>query len=200
MRIDASLQVEQSSSRQLGDFLVHTLQPKEIIHHDLAQTPPPPMTQDFITAMFNPAPDAQQQALLQQSDQWIQQLKQVDALLITTPMYNFGIPAHLKSFFDQILRAGHTFKYTENGPQGLLENKPVYLILSSGGDYREGAAATLNHLDGHLQVMLNFIGLTDLHFIHAAGLAQGASESILEQAQQHITQLLTQQAKERQSA
>ncbi len=95
----------------------------------------------------------------------------------------------MKTFFDLVLRAGHTFKYTESGPVGLVADKPVYLILASGGDYREGDLQALNFLDGHLKTMLNFIGLTSIKVIHAAGLAMGDAQTVIASAESEIQEL-----------
>lgn len=189
LRIDASLQTsENSRSRQLADYLVARLKPQTVQQIDVAQSNPQPINSEFLAATMSEA--AQQNAQVALADQWIARVKQADAIVISVPMYNFGMPAQLKIFFDYILRAGVTFRYTENGPQGLLDDKPVYLMLASGGDYRQGDAAKLNYLDGHLKTMLNFIGLNDLHFIHAAGLAMGETEQIMTQAQQAIDELV----------
>ncbi|QKI88797.1 FMN-dependent NADH-azoreductase [Thiomicrorhabdus xiamenensis] len=197
MRIDASLQpVEQSSSKQLGDFLTTYLAPQELNHLDLAQSSIRPIDAEYLAAAFNPEPTSEQQEILRDSDSLIEQLKAADAVIITAPMYNFGVPANLKSFFDQVLRAGKTFRYTEQGPQGLVEDKPVFIILSSGGDYREGAAQAMNYLDGHLKTMLNFIGLKELYFIHAAGLAQGDADQIVQKAKDDILTVLPQLKRE----
>ncbi|BBP47046.1 FMN-dependent NADH-azoreductase [Thiosulfatimonas sediminis] len=189
LRIDASLQTsENSSSRQLAEYLLAQLAPQHIEQIDLAQINPQPIDGEFLAAMMTDTPHSNSHLAL--ANRWIEQVQQADALVISVPMYNFGMPAQLKTFFDYILRAGVTFRYTENGPQGLLRDKPVYLILASGGDYRQGEAAKLNYLDGHLKTLLNFIGLTDLHFIHAAGLAMGEPEQIMIQAQHSIDALV----------
>ncbi|MBN2646224.1 MAG: NAD(P)H-dependent oxidoreductase [Thiotrichales bacterium] len=187
LRIDASLQApEQSVSKQLGDFLVEKLAVPNITHLDLGKTPLASVDPLFLAALFNPTPNAEEQARLAESDHWIAQIEAADALVITTPMYNFGMPSQLKNFFDQVLRAGKTFRYTAQGPEGLLKDKPVWLIVSSGGDYREGPAQTMNFLDGHLFTLLNFIGLKQINLIHAAGLAMGDAPGVKAAAEQQI--------------
>lgn len=191
LRIDASLQsAENSASKKLGNQLVEQLNPEQMWQLDLAQTPLALMDEAYLQAVFSPEPTAEQAERLATSDRWIERVQQADALVITTPMYNFGVPANLKNFFDHILRAGKTFKYTSEGPQGLLEDKPVFLVLASGGDYREGPAAQLNYLDGHLITMLNFIGLKRIYPIHAAGLSTTAAANAIEEAESQISTLI----------
>ncbi|CAN8139797.1 FMN-dependent NADH:quinone oxidoreductase [uncultured Thiomicrorhabdus sp.] len=191
LRVDASLQSsENSSSRQLAEYLLAQLVPQNVEQIDLAKINPQPIDGAFLQASIGDKQQQQDNANVALANRWSEQVQQADAIAISVPMYHFGMPAQLKTFFDYILRAGVTFRYTENGPQGLVADKPVYLLLASGGDYREGEAAKLNYLDGHLQTMLNFIGLTDLHFIHAAGLASGQAEQIMQQAQQSIDALV----------
>lgn len=181
LHIDASLQPDKRSvSRQLASYWQQQLAPQSTTHIDLAQVNPPAIDAEFLDALQKQSTEPSHELASHPSsplvlaNQWIQSVQQADALLMSTPMYNFGLPAHLKTFFDYILRAGVTFQYTDKGPEGLLQDKPVFLVLASGGDYRQGPAAALNFLDGHLQTMLNFIGLKELHFVHAAGLAMGA--------------------------
>ena len=110
-------------------------------------------------------------------------------LLITAPMYNFTISSHLKHYFDFIARVGHTFKYTEQGSVGLLKNKRAYILTSRGGFYKDTAADTMVP---YLSLFLNFIGITDIKFIFAEGVALGA-ESVEQanlQAQEHIKHLV----------
>lgn len=191
LRIDASLQTsENSSSRQLADYLMAELAPQSVQAVDLAQINPQPIDAEFLAALASGQEAAKDNANVALADKWIEQVQQADAIVISVPMYNFGMPAQLKTFFDYILRAGVTFQYSENGPVGLVADKPVYLLLASGGDYRQGEAAKLNYLDGHLRTLLNFIGLQDLHFIHAAGLAMGEPQQIMEKAQQSIDALV----------
>jgi FMN-dependent NADH-azoreductase len=174
----------------LADYLLAQLAVQEVQQIDLAQLNPAPIDSDFLAAAAGDQATQKQNANVRLANQWIAQIQQADALVMSVPMYNFGMPAQLKTFFDYILRAGVTFRYTESGPQGLLQDKPVYLVLASGGDYRHGEAAQLNYLDGHLKTLLNFIGLRDLHFIHAAGLAMGRPEQVLRAAQESIDALV----------
>ncbi|MDB5411591.1 MAG: NADPH-dependent reductase family protein, partial [Rhodospirillales bacterium] len=92
------------------------------------------------------------------------------------PMYNFGIPSTLKSWFDHVLRAGATFNYSEAGPVGLVASKPVVVVETRGGFYSEGPTASLDSQEPHLRGMLRFIGLTDIEFVRVEKLGFPAAE------------------------
>jgi FMN-dependent NADH-azoreductase len=148
----------------------------EVVHRDVGRNPPPHLDEVTIGAFFTAPAErnpGQRQAIAL-SDTLVDELEAADALVIAAPMHNFTISAALKSYIDLVARVGRTFEYTDQGPVGLLKNRPVYVITSSGGSYGEGSpAAPLNHRDGLLKTVLGFIGLTDLHFIHAEGVAGG---------------------------
>ena len=110
-------------------------------------------------------------ALLIASDDAIAQVSAADVILLGVPMYNFGVPSQLKAWFDRIARAGVTFKYTDKGPVGLLEDKPVVFFLTRGGMYKDLPHDTQTP---YLVNFFNFIGLRNLHFIFAEGLNMGA--------------------------
>ncbi len=99
-----------------------------------------------------------------------------DTIVIGAPMYNFTLPSQLKSWLDRILVAGKTFRYTENGPEGLAGGKRVIVAVSRGGFYAEGSpAASLEHLETYLSGVLGFIGITP-EFVHADGINLGAEQ------------------------
>ncbi|HKX55222.1 MAG TPA: NAD(P)H-dependent oxidoreductase, partial [Xanthomonadales bacterium] len=112
----------------------------------------------------------EQAAAAAESDALIEELRQADVVVIGLPMYNFGIPSTLKSWIDHVARVGHTFKYTETGPVGLLQDRPVYLFAARGGLYhgtpRDTQSAYMTHF-------LNFIGIRNIEFVYAEGLAMG---------------------------
>lgn len=196
LRIDSSANSQHSHSKALAEFFENkwlSQQPSGLIEKlDLAQDPVPHLTEQVIQAMYSPEKTPETQVVLQQSDQLITQLKTADELLLTVPMYNFGIPSTLKAYFDHVARVGETFQYGENGPQGLLKNKTVYIITTSGGDYTKPPYDQMNFVDGYLKTIFGFIGLTNLHFIHAPGMARGeelATQS-LKAAEVNIQQIL----------
>ena len=132
---------------------------------------------------------ARQQTAVELSEQLIAEIEAADRLVIGVPMYNFGVPTQLKSWFDYICRAGISFKYTEQGPVGLLTDKPVLLVLATGGLHRDTATDLALQ---HVQTLLNFIGLHNIHIAYAQGLGMGeqAREQGLAQARGEIKNFL----------
>ncbi len=106
----------------------------------------------------------------------IERFKKADIVLISTPMWNFGMPYVLKHYFDVILQPRHTFRYTENGPEGLCKGKKAIVVSSRGGDYREGPAKAMDHLEASLKTMLGFIGIADPVFVSAQPMMGGGPE------------------------
>jgi FMN-dependent NADH-azoreductase len=144
----------------------------EIIDRDVGLHPPPPVDERWIAAAFAD-PAVRTQAMheaLRTSNALIDELVQADQLLIGTPIYNFGLPAQLKAYFDQVVRVGRTFAFDPKAPQPyrpLLSPKPVVVVTATGDGalLPGGALAHLNHLDPHLRTIFEFIGLTDLTFV-----------------------------------
>ena len=114
-----------------------------------------------------------QVAAISLSDELIAELKAADTLIIGAPMYNLGIPSTLKVWIDHVLRAGVTFRYTENGPIGLLDPKKCLVVLARGGFYSEGPLQALDSQEPHLRNLLTFMGIADLTFVRAEKLAFG---------------------------
>jgi FMN-dependent NADH-azoreductase len=125
-----------------------------------------------LQALFTPAEQRSeaQAARVAQDMALIEQVKAQDVLVLAVPMINFGIPAQLKNWIDAIAKAGVTFRYTANGPEGLLPGKTVYIVLTRGGIYRDQPGDTMVP---YLKTVFGFLGMTDLHFIYAEGLAMG---------------------------
>ena len=125
----------------------------------------PAIDDKWIAASYSGASsDSETQARLQLSDQFIEEIRRADEIIIATPMYNFSLPAGLKSWIDHITRAGVTFRYTEEGPIGLLDNKPVTLIVTTGG---VPADSNIDFLTPYLRHVLGFIGLKNISLIAA---------------------------------
>lgn len=181
LRIDASANPGSSVSRELADqfesYWKQNNPAGEVLYRDLSIEPPNHLSSEMLAAMFAPEPNEAQHALLAKSVEFIEELKSADTVLVATPMYNFGIPSTLKSYFDHIARAGLTFKYTEQGPQGLIEGINAVAIVSSGGDYRQAPLDKMNFVDGYLKTIFGFIGIEDVTLIHAAGLAMGDEQA-----------------------
>jgi FMN-dependent NADH-azoreductase len=176
--INSSAAGAASVSKQLIDETVARLRTADpalvVVERDLGANPVPHLTADSTAAIrgAEPANDAQRAAKAL-SDSLVAELKAADTLIIGAPMYNFGIPSTLKSWFDHVLRAGVTFKYGEKGPVGLLEGKRAIVVESRGGIYSSGPTQALDSQEPHLRTMLGFIGISDVTFVRAEKLGYG---------------------------
>ncbi|WP_070120394.1 FMN-dependent NADH-azoreductase [Bacillus marinisedimentorum] len=130
---------------------------------------------------------AGQQNKLSRMEELVNQFIEADSYVFVTPMWNLGFPPMFKAYLDNIMIAGKTFKYTEEGPVGLMKNKKALHIQASGGVYSEGPAQSLDFASGHLQAALNFIGVEDAETIHVEGMAAdpGKAEEILKESVQN---------------
>jgi FMN-dependent NADH-azoreductase len=167
-----------SVSRQLVARAVAELRVQDpnlhVVARDLGTDPIPHLTLESATALRGADPVNQEQAAAQAlSNELISELKAADVLVIGAPMYNFGIPSTLKAWFDYVLRAGLTFRYTETGPEGLVTGKRAIVVESRGGLYSEGPAQAMDSQEPHLRTMLGFIDITDVSFVRAERLAFG---------------------------
>ncbi|UIJ72698.1 FMN-dependent NADH-azoreductase [Aurantimonas sp. HBX-1] len=161
----------------------------EIIVRDLGRYPVPHLDADSATALRGAEPANPAQAAARAlSDQMIAELRAADLILIGAPMYNFGMTSTLKAWFDHVLRAGETFRYSAAGPQGLLEGKRALVIETRGGIYSEGPAQAMDSQEPHLRTLLAFIGVSDVTFIRAEGLAIDADRraSAIEAARREL--------------
>ncbi|MFO1198547.1 MAG: NAD(P)H-dependent oxidoreductase [Burkholderiaceae bacterium] len=176
LQVNASARREGSVSTRLADGIVARLRAAHpgaaLTVRDLAVTPHPVLDEAALGALFTPAGERtpEQAARVALDDALIAEVQEHDAIVIGVPMYNFGVPVQLKTWIDAIARAGVTFRYTEKGPEGLLTGKTVYLVLARGGMYRDSGTDTQVP---YLKTALGFLGLTDLRFIYAEGLAMG---------------------------
>jgi FMN-dependent NADH-azoreductase len=195
LQINSSQRPQASQSSRLAAQIVERLQAanpaNELTVRDLGVAPHPALDEAAITAIFTPAEHRtpEQQARVELDDAVIAELKASDVIVLGVPMYNFGVPAQLKHWIDAIARAGVTFRYTEKGPVGLVTGKKVYVALTRGGLYRNTPADTQVP---YLKAFLGFIGLTDVQFIYAEGMAMGpeAEQKALVSAQNQIDELL----------
>lgn len=144
-----------------------------VVERDLATDPLPHLTQDGVSALRGEPATPAQVAIRQLSDTLVEELKAADVIIIGAPMYNFGIPTTLKAWFDHVLRAGVTFRYTEKGPEGLVTGKRAIVIETRGGLYSEGPAMIMDSQEPHLRGMLGFIGISDVTFVRAEKLGFG---------------------------
>ena len=176
LQINSSARSAGANSTRLADAITARLKaanPAAVVElRDLAANPHPVLDEAAIGALFTPAEQRtpEQAARVALDDALIAQVQSADAIVLGVPMYNFGVPVQLKTWIDAIARAGVTFRYTENGPEGLLKGKKVYVALARGGIYRDTPAdSQVPYLKG----VLGFLGMTDVEFIYAEGLAMG---------------------------
>ncbi len=179
LHIDSSVLGENSVSRLLSASIAErekTLHPGiTVTYRDLAAAALPHLSPAHIAAWHGAAPDEALAKDLALGGTMIDEVFAADIIVVGAPMYNFTVPTQLKAWIDRILIAGKTFKYTEKGPESLLPpGKKVIVGLSRGGFYGAGMpAAPFEHQESYLQTALGFIGLTDVTFIRAEGIAMG---------------------------
>ncbi len=191
--INSSISGANGNSTKLVQHLLAQLPQVQVTEIDLGAKPLPHLEMAEIGAWMTPAAErsAEQQALAAHSDDLIAKVQAADAVIFGVPMYNFALPSQLKALLDRLARAGVTFKYTETGPVGLLQDKPVIFALARGGVYANTPADSQVPF---LKTFFNFIGLTQLHFVYAEGLNMGpdAAEKGINTAQQQLTELAKQ--------
>ncbi|MDJ0778406.1 MAG: NAD(P)H-dependent oxidoreductase [Gammaproteobacteria bacterium] len=169
LRLDASATPAESASRQLGDRLLQRARlaagEVELRQRDLNQGLSF-IDESWVGANLSAADarDDSQRARLALSDELIDELMWADHIVLTTPMYNFSVPATLKAWIDLVCRAGITFRYTPQGPVGLLEGKRVDIVVTTGGVPLE---SPVDFLSGYLRQVFGFIGLSDVTLISA---------------------------------
>jgi FMN-dependent NADH-azoreductase len=195
LQINSSARPDSSHSSRLAADIVKRLAttgPAQVLNvRDLGRTPHPALDETALQALFTPAAQRSpgQAARVAQDDALIAELQAADVVVLGVPMYNFGVPAALKNWIDAVARAGVTFRYTEKGPEGLLKGKRVYVALTRGGLYRDTPADTQVP---YLRMVLGFLGMTDVQFVYAEGLAMGApaEQAALASAQAQIQAVL----------
>lgn len=145
----------------------------------------PHLEESHITSFFTPAENrtAENKEAIRHSDESIRDIMEADIIVIGAPMYNFSIHSALKAWFDHIVRKGVTFSYDSNGPQGLVQGKKVYVAVSSGGVYSEGAMQAYDFATSYTKFMLAFIGMTDITIFRVEGTSvPGIQETAWEKA------------------
>lgn len=194
LQINTSLFSEGGQSSQLADAFVAAWQQKHpdalVVNRDLSAEPVPHLTAERFAAFLAKLEDRTpaQQATVAYSDQLIDELRAADVIVLGLPMYNFGIPSMLKAYFDHIARAGVTFRYTAEGPVGLLSGKKVYVLAARGGFY---AGTPKDTETTYVRDFLAFIGIDDVEFVYAEGLAIGeeSKTAALGKARAELAQL-----------
>ena len=144
-----------------------------IVERDLGATPIPHLITANVAGVRGVPATEPEVAARTLSDKLIAEVRAADTIVIGAPMYNFSISTGLRAWFDYVLRAGETFKYSEAGPQGLLSGKRVIVVETRGGLYSEGPAQAIDFQEPYLRTLLGFIGLSDVTFVHAEKLGFG---------------------------
>ena len=188
LQINASARREGANSTRVANSVVDRLKAAnpgaQVTLRDLAVTPHPVLDETALGALFTPADQRtpEQAARVALDDALIAEIQAHDTLVLGVPRYNFGVPVQLKSWIDAIARVGVTFRYTEKGPEGLLKGKKVYVALARGGLYRD---TDKDAQVPYLKNVLGFLGMTDVSFIYAEGLAMGPAAAEKGFAQAH---------------
>ncbi|MDR6379319.1 MULTISPECIES: FMN-dependent NADH-azoreductase [Paraburkholderia] len=176
LQINSAARSQGANSTLLLNELTEKLQQSnpgaQVVVRNLQAEPLPHLDDAILGAFFTPADQRtpEQAAIAARSEALIAELQAADIIVIGAPMYNFGISSQLKTYFDFIARAGITFRYTANGPEGLVTGKKVYVVSARGGKY---AGTPNDSQTPYLKSFLGFIGMTDVNFIYAEGLNMG---------------------------
>ncbi|HHC7364744.1 TPA: FMN-dependent NADH-azoreductase [Vibrio parahaemolyticus] len=188
LALKSSILGDYSQSNKLVEDFIKNVDQDKLTVRDLAANPLPVL--DFaVTTALRATEDLsqEQQAVVDLSDTLIEEVKAADTLVIAAPMYNFTIPTQLKNWIDLIARAGVTFKYTENGVQGLIEGKKAIVVTTRGGIHKDSPT---DNVTPYLRTVLGFVGITDVEFVYAEALNMGddaASKGISEAQSQLAT-------------
>ncbi|WP_057462397.1 NAD(P)H-dependent oxidoreductase [Pseudovibrio sp. POLY-S9] len=194
LQINASMQEQDAQSSQLSNTMADALLSRFVgmrhIKRDFSKDPIPHLDHSIFQSFYDPmaAQTPAQQAGLALSHTLILELKEADFIVLGVPMYNLMIPSTLKAWIDYVTRAGQTFQFTESGPIGLLEGKKCYISVTQGGNF----LGTPNDLiTPYLKAALGLIGITEIEFIYANGLAMGpqAAEAGLSEAHKQIAKI-----------
>ena len=174
LQISASIHSHGGQSSQLAAQFVEAYRrhhpEAHIVRRDLASDSVPHLSAERFGAFLSKADERtqEQRAVIAYSDALIAELRSADVIVLGLPMYNFGVPSQLKAYFDHIARAGETFRYTANGPVGLLQGKRAYIFAARGGLY---AGTALDTQTNYVRDFLRFVGIEDIEFVYAEGLA-----------------------------
>ena len=191
LQVNASILSTEGQSTRLANEFVAQLGAGAVIVRDLSHDPVPHLTADrfasFMTSKEKRTPEQEQ--VVAYSDGLIDELRQADVIVLGLPMYNFGVPSTLKAYFDHIARAGVTFRYTEKGPVGLLTGKKAYVFAARGGIYLGTPRDTQT---SYVRDFLAFLGITDVEFVYAEGLAisEASKSASLAKAREAVQQLV----------
>ncbi len=193
LHIISSPRGDASFSIKLGNAIIAKIQSiypgSTVREHNLVKNHFPHLEEAHLTSFFTPAENRTPENLLaiKHSEEAIAEIIAADIIIIGAPLYNFSIHSTLKAWIDHVVRSGITFKIGEEGPEGLIKDKKVYIAMSSGFIYSEGEMKAMDFASPYLKAMLGFIGMTDLTIIRAEGTSiPGIQESALENAIESI--------------
>ncbi|HAS3028541.1 TPA: FMN-dependent NADH-azoreductase [Vibrio parahaemolyticus] len=171
LALKSSILGDYSQSNKLVEDFIKNVDQDKLTVRDLAANPLPVLDFAVATALRTTEDLSQeQQSVVDLSDTLIEEVKAADTLVIAAPMYNFTIPTQLKNWIDLIARAGVTFKYTENGVQGLIEGKKAIVVTTRGGIHKDSPT---DNVTPYLRTVLGFVGITDVEFVYAEALNMG---------------------------
>jgi FMN-dependent NADH-azoreductase len=181
LHIDSSILGANSASRALSAEIVAAELARNpglsVTHRDLGAAPVAHLSGAYLASLGAAPESAEMQADIADGQAVMAEFLAADIVVIGAPMYNFGISSQLKAWIDRIAVAGKTFRYTANGPEGLAGGKKVIIASTRGGFYGPGTpAAALDHQESYLRHVLGFLGITEVSFIRAEGLAIGAEQ------------------------
>lgn len=191
LHITASIRNDESVSRSLGNRLVERLAENrgaKVVTRDLANNDLPYIDAERFAANLAPYAERspEQHELAKISDELIGELQEAETIVFSLPVYNFAVPATLKAWADLVARAGTTFRYTENGSEGLLTGKKVYLTIASGG---MPIGSEIDFMTPWLKFFLGFLGMTDVELVAADGIMGEGGEEKIAEAHQEVEKL-----------
>ncbi|MBD2841384.1 FMN-dependent NADH-azoreductase [Erythrobacter rubeus] len=191
LHITASIRGAESVSNGIGNTLIEGLTNGDhagVTTRDLSKNDLPFVDEDRFAANLAPYAERspEQQELAAIADTLIEELKSADTIVISSPVYNFGVPATLKAWADLVARAGTTFQYTENGPVGLLEGKKAYIAAASGGT---PIGSDMDFMSSWLKFFLGFLGISDVEIVAADGIMGADGEAKITAAHERAEQL-----------
>jgi FMN-dependent NADH-azoreductase len=190
LHLNSSIFGDGGQSSRLAKAFIGELPAAKVVTRDLAAQPLPHLDAERFGAFLS-KPEARtpaQQQVLNESDALVAELRAADTIVLGLPMYNFGVPSQLKAWFDHVARAGVTFKYTDKGAVGLLTGKKAYVFAARGGLYQGTPRDTQT---AYVRDFLAFLGITDVQFVYAEGLAisEASRTDSLAQAQRVLRNL-----------
>ncbi|WP_431960745.1 FMN-dependent NADH-azoreductase [Actinacidiphila sp. bgisy160] len=175
LHIDSSARAEGSASRRLSAAYVAAWKARDphgtVTYRDLTVDTPAFVSPEWITGVFGPAEaaDTGTEAAMAASERLIREMEEADVLVLGVPMYNFGVPAAFKAWIDQVMMAGRTFAFGENGPEGLLKGKKAVVLRASGSDFDNPDFAPMDFHAPYVRGVLGWMGITDVEIIAVNG-------------------------------